>query len=169
MGNFKIWVRLTAAIWFVLVIVWSGMIVWQSQVNRETAIRQAEDFAQSIHEMTMAGLTGMMITGTIGQREVFLDQIKQLSIIKDLHVARGEAVSKLFGADTKDARSLDTVEKQVMQNAQPYVSVESDEKGAFLRVVNPTKASKNFRERLHFLPSSPRRYGFRCCQHESLA
>jgi methyl-accepting chemotaxis protein len=144
MGNFKIWVRLTAAIWFVLVIVWSGMIVWQSQVNRETAIRQAEDFAQSIHEMTMAGLTGMMITGTIGQREVFLDQIKQLSIIKDLHVARGEAVSKLFGADTKDARSLDTVEKQVMQNAQPYVSVESDEKGAFLRVVNPTKASKNY-------------------------
>ena len=25
--------------------------------------------------MTMAGLTGMMITGTVGQREVFLDQI----------------------------------------------------------------------------------------------
>jgi hypothetical protein len=41
--------------------------------------------------MTMAGLTGMMITGTVGQREVFLDQIKQLSVIKDLEVIRGEA------------------------------------------------------------------------------
>jgi methyl-accepting chemotaxis protein len=86
--NVKIWVRLTAAIWLVLVVAWTGMIVWQSRVSRDTAIQQAHDFAQSIHEMTMAGLTGMMITGAIGQREVFLDQIKQLSVIKDLHVAR---------------------------------------------------------------------------------
>ncbi len=105
-ADLKIWVRLTAAIWFMLIAVWTGMIVWESEVNRETAIGQAKDFAGSIHEMTMAGLTGMMITGTVGQREVFLDQIKQLSVIKDLHVVRGEAVSKIFGPDTKDKRPL---------------------------------------------------------------
>ena len=33
-------------------------------------------------------LTGMMITGTVSQRAVFLDQIKQLSVIKDLQVIR---------------------------------------------------------------------------------
>jgi methyl-accepting chemotaxis protein len=144
MHNLKIWARLTGAIWLVLVVVWTGMIIWESQVNRETAIRQAQDFAQSIHEMTMAGLTGMMITGTVGQREVFLDQIKQLSIIKDLHVARADAVIKLFGADTKSNRQLDAVEKQVMLDAKSYVAVGSDDKGQFLRVVNPTKASKNY-------------------------
>ena len=143
-GDWKIWVRLTAAIWGVLVIVWAAMIVWSSQVNRETAIRQAQDFAQSIHEMTMAGLTGMMITGTVGQREVFLDQIKQLSIIKDLHVARGEAVIKLFGPDTKDTRQLDSQEQQVMQSGAPYTAVESEGGSSFLRVINPTKASKNY-------------------------
>ncbi len=98
MSNWKIWLRLTAAIWFVLVVVWTAMIAWESAVNRETAIRQAQDFAGSIHEMTMAGLTGMMITGTVGQREVFLDQIKQLSIIKDLHVARSPAVAQVSSA-----------------------------------------------------------------------
>jgi methyl-accepting chemotaxis protein len=144
MSNLKIWVRLTAAIWFVLVIVWTGMIVWESQVNRETAIRQAQDFSKSIHEMTMAGLTGMMITGTIDQREVFLDQIKQLSIIKDLHVARADAVIKLFGPDNKSTRSLDAIEKQVMQDAKPYAAVESDNKGQVLRVVTPTTAAKNY-------------------------
>lgn len=144
MSNLKIWVRLTAAIWFVLVIVWTGMIAWESQVNRETATRQAQDFAQSIHEMTMAGLTGMMITGTVGQREVFLDQIKQLSIIKDLHVARSDAVVKLFGADSKSIRALDSIEKQVMQDAKPYVAVESDEQGQVLHIVNPTRAAKNY-------------------------
>jgi methyl-accepting chemotaxis protein len=144
MNNLKIWVRLTVAIWFVLVIAWTGMIAWESQVNRDTAIGQAQEFAQSIHEMTMAGLTGMMITGTVGQREVFLDQIKQLAIIKDLHVMRSEAVIQRFGPDTKSTRSLDAVEKQVMQNAKPYTSVESDGQTSVLRVVTPAKASSNY-------------------------
>ncbi|HJW24376.1 MAG TPA: methyl-accepting chemotaxis protein [Rhodocyclaceae bacterium] len=143
-ANWKIWVRLTAAIWLVLVIVWTGMIFWSSQANRDTAIRQAQDFSRSIHEMTMAGLTGMMITGTVGQREVFLDQIKQLSIIKDLHVARSGAVEKLFGPDTKDKRDLDAVEKQVMQTGTPYMAVENVDGSSFLRVINPTRASKNY-------------------------
>src|SRR5574343_231310 len=144
LADLKIWVRLTAAIWLILAIIWISAIVWTTQVNRETAIRQAQDFAQSIHEMTMAGLTGMMITGTVGQREVFLDQIKQLSIIKDLHVARSEAVVKLYGPDTKSARELDALEKQVMASGTAHLSVEQENGASFLRVINPTKASSNY-------------------------
>jgi methyl-accepting chemotaxis protein len=143
-ADLKIWVRLTAAIWVVLAIIWAGTIVWTTQVSRDTAIRQAQDFSKSIHEMTMAGLTGMMITGTVGQREVFLDQIKQLSIIKDLHVARSEAVSKLYGPDTKASRDLDPLEKQVMASGTPYLAVESANGSSYLQVINPTKAAKNY-------------------------
>ena len=143
-ADLKIWVRLTAAIWLILAVIWAGAIVWTTQVNRDTAIRQAQDFSQSIHEMTMAGLTGMMITGTIGQREVFLDQIKQLSIIKDLHVARGEAVTKLYGQDTKESRPLTALEQQVMSSGVPYMAVESNNGSSALNVINPTKASKNY-------------------------
>ncbi len=144
MRNVKIWVRLTAAIWLVLVLAWTGMIVWQSQVSRESAIRQAHDFAQSIHEMTLAGLTGMMITGSIGQREVFLDQIKQLSVIKDLHVARSDAVVKVFGPDTKSTRTLDALEQRVMQEAKAYAEVDADGATPILRVITPTLASTNY-------------------------
>ena len=56
-SDLRIWIRLTAAIWVVLAIIWASAIVWTTQVNRETAIRQAHDFSKSIHEMTMAGLT----------------------------------------------------------------------------------------------------------------
>jgi methyl-accepting chemotaxis protein len=143
-ADLKIWIRLTAAIWVTLAIIWAGAIVWTTQVNRDTAIRQAQDFAQSIHEMTMAGLTGMMITGTAGQREVFLDQIKQLAIIKDLHVARSEAVIKLYGPDTKQNRQLSALEQQVMSSGVPYIAVESNSTGSALNVINPTKASKNY-------------------------
>ena len=143
-ADLKILVRLTAAIWGVLAIIWIGAIAWTTNVNRDTAIRQAQDFAQSIHEMTMAGLTGMMITGTVGQREVFLDQIKELSIIQDLEVMRGDAVVKLYGPDTKSKREPDALEKQVMTTGTPYIAVESVGGKSFLHVINPTKASKNY-------------------------
>jgi len=143
-ADLKIWIRLTAAIWVVLAIIWAGAIVWTTQVNRETAIQQAQDFSKSIHEMTMAGLTGMMLTGTVGQREVFLDQIEQLSVIKDLIVARSDAVVKLYGPDTKSKRPLDALEKEVMASGTPYMSVESANGNSFLHVINPTKASKNY-------------------------
>ncbi|MDR2164312.1 MAG: methyl-accepting chemotaxis protein [Zoogloeaceae bacterium] len=142
-ANWAIWVRLTAAIWIVLVIAWSGLIAWESHGTRQIAVNQAKGFAQSIHEMTMAGLTGMMITGTVDQREVFLDQIKQLSVIKDLHVARSEAITKVYGPG-KVQRELDAVEQRVLKTGEPYVAVVEENEERALRVVNPTLASANY-------------------------
>jgi methyl-accepting chemotaxis protein len=144
-SDLKIWVRLTAAIWIMLIIAWSGMIFWQSSVNHQTANDQARNFSLSMHEATMAGLTGMMITGTVGQRDIFLDQIKQLSSIRDLKVVRGENVSKQFGPGTaKDAADIDAIEKQVLTSGQDFSEIQSDGKGDFLRVVRAVKAQKNY-------------------------
>lgn len=145
LSDTKIWIRLTVSIWIMLVIAWASLILWESHVNQETAIEQAKDFSLSMHEATLAGLTGMMITGTIGQREVFLDQIKQLSVIRDLQVIRGEAVTKVFGPGTaKDAHELDTVERRVMATGEESSEIEKDDRGEYLRIVRPTKAQKNY-------------------------
>ncbi|MCX8087465.1 MAG: methyl-accepting chemotaxis protein [Rhodocyclaceae bacterium] len=143
-ADMKIWVRLTAAIWLMLIVAWTGMIFWESKVNRDTAIEQAKQFSASMHEATMAGLTGMMITGTVGQREVFLDQIKQLSIIRDLKVLRGEAVIKTFGPGTAKEGEADAIEQQVLASGKEFAAVQSDAQGEFLRVVRPALASKNY-------------------------
>ena len=143
-SDLKIWVRLTAALSIMLAIAGSAMIFWESYVNRQTAISQAREFSLSMHEATMAGLTGMMLTGTVGQREVFLDQIKQLSVIRDLKVIRGENVSQIFGpGNAKDAGANDDIEKQVLGSGQEFSAVQSDEKGEYLRVVRHALASKN--------------------------
>ena len=92
-----IWLRLTGVIWLMMVVAFGSMIAWETRVNRDLAIEQAKDFAGTVNEMTMAGLTGMMITGTVAQRDVFLDQIKELSVVQDLKVIRGSAVSQVFG------------------------------------------------------------------------
>ncbi len=143
-SKFKIWVQLLTTIGIALLIVWTGVIIWQGKVTRDAALQQAADFSLSMHDATMAGLTGMMVTGTVGQRDVFLDQVKQLGSIRDLRVLRGEAVNKLFGAGTaKDDSKPDALEQQVLSSGKEVVLVESDSRGEYLRTVRPTLALKN--------------------------
>ncbi|MDR3214061.1 MAG: methyl-accepting chemotaxis protein [Azoarcus sp.] len=144
LSDTPIWIRLTGAIWLMLLFAWGVMIVWETKVNRGIVIGQAQDFAYTVNEMTLAGLTGMMITGTVGQRDVFLDQIKELSLVNDLKVIRGEAVSKLYGPGNAAAVMPDEVERQAMESRKPYMQVKSDSRGEYLRVVIPSLAAKNY-------------------------
>ncbi len=140
----KIWVQLLTTVGVALLVVWTGVIIWQGYVTRQAALDQATDFSVSMHDATMAGLTGMMVTGTVAQRDVFLDQVKQLGSIRDVRVLRGEAVTKIFGAGTeKDDSRPDALEQQVLQTGKEIVLVESDAKGEYLRAVRPALASKN--------------------------
>jgi methyl-accepting chemotaxis protein len=143
-NNMKIWVRLVIVIWLMLVVAWSGMIYWASMKQGESAIKQAEDFSNSVHKMTMASLTGMMITGTIAQRGVYLDQIKQSDEIKELRVIRSSAVAKQFGAGSAEEQRTDAVEKKVLETGKPYYQVQQNSFGESLRAVIPAFAQKNY-------------------------
>ena len=144
-SNMKIWVQLLAIIGVALLVVWSGVIVWQNYVYRETTIGQARGFSLSMHEATMAGLTGMMVTGTVGQRAIFLDQLKQLDAIRDVRVIRGDGVTKMFGpGNASDAANPDELEKQVLATGKEIVQIESDSKGEYLRAVRPALAKQNY-------------------------
>jgi methyl-accepting chemotaxis protein len=139
-----IWIRLTGTIGILLLAAWIGMIAWGNRASRHLVIDQSKDFAHTINEMTMAGLTGMMISGTVDQRNVFLDQIKELSLVNDLKVLRGEAVSKIYGPGNGMSEIPDEFERQVMEKRKPYMQVESGLEGEYLRVVIPTLALKNY-------------------------
>jgi len=142
--KYKIWVQLLTTIGAALLVVWTGVIIWQGHVTRQAALAQATDFSVSMHDATMAGLTGMMVTGTVAQRDVFLDQVKQLGSIRDVRVLRGHAVTSVFGAGTeKDDSKPDALEQAVLQNGKEIVQVESDAKGEYLRAVRPALALKN--------------------------
>ena len=142
-AKLKIWTQLLATIGIALLVVWTGVILWQSHVSRQAALDQAQDFSLSMHDATMAGLTGMMVTGTIAQRNILLDQIKQLGTIRDVRVVRAEAVIKLFGAG-QGAEQPDPREAQVLQSGKELIWTESDAKGEYLRAIRPALASKNY-------------------------
>ncbi len=142
--KYKIWIQLLTTIGAALLVVWTGVIIWQGHVTRQAALSQATDLSSSMHEATMAGLTGMMVTGTVAQRDVFLDQMKQLGAIRDVRVLRAEAVTKIYGAGTeKDDSKPDALEQEVLSTGKEIVQVESDGKGEYLRAVRPALALKN--------------------------
>jgi methyl-accepting chemotaxis protein len=144
LAKLPIWARLTGAIWFMLLLAWGSMIVWETRVNHGIVTDQARHFALTVNEMTMAGLTGMMITGTVDRRDVFLDQIKELSLVRNLEVIRGEAVSKIYGPGRAAAITPDEIERQSMASGETYMRVEDSPQGELLRVVIPSFASKNY-------------------------
>jgi methyl-accepting chemotaxis protein len=136
--------QLLTTIALALLIVWTGVIIWQGYVYRESAITQAIDYSQSMHNATMAGLTGMMVTGTVSERHVFLDQIKQLGTIRDVRVLRSEHVTRAFGPGSeRDDSHPDSVESQVLMTGAPHFQVETDNQGEYLRAVRPTLALRN--------------------------
>ena len=144
-SKYKIWIQLLTTIGVALLVVWTGVIIWQGHVTRQAALEQATDFSESMHDATMAGLTGMMVTGTIAQRDILLDQIKQLGAIRDVRVLRGEAVVKLYGVGTeKDDVKPDALEQQVLATGQAVIEVQTDATGEYLRAVRPALAAKNY-------------------------
>lgn len=133
--NIKLWIRLVGVLWLLLVISWTGMIGWASWEQRKTAYDQSEVFAQSLFESTMAGLTTMMITGTMNQRHEFLDQITELQNVSDLRVIRGDWVNQQFGVGSGDEEPQNELERQVLEDGLPYMAIDSD--AQVLRAILP--------------------------------
>lgn len=141
----KIWIRLVLSILASIVVTGSGLVYWATQEQRSIATDQARDFANSVHQMTLAGLTGMMITGTIAQRKVFLDQIKAMEQIEFLKVIRGDAVVRQFGVGLEGETLSSPRELSVLRSGQPEYSLVHDVNGEErLRVVIPAIAQTDY-------------------------
>jgi methyl-accepting chemotaxis protein len=142
LNDLPVWMRLAAAISVTLLVTWSVMIYLTYAQRRDGAITQARDFAESVNQMTVATITGMMITNVSGQRAVFLDQIRNSNNIKDLQVFRFGSTITQYGAGQGSEGNPSAEEKAVMETGQPYFNV-SDETGT-LRAIYPTLNSRNY-------------------------
>ena len=140
--NQKIWVRLVATIWAMLVLLLSAMIIWVYVEQKANAEIQARDFASSVHQMTMASLTAMMMTGSIGQRALYLEQVRNAGSIEALEVFRSDQVSKQFGPGASDEIAKGADELQVLASGKPVFQLSAD--SGYLKAIIPAVAQKNY-------------------------
>ncbi len=140
----QIGVRLMAAAVVVAVTVGASFLAWAAHERSQAAVEEAKSFAMSVHQMTMAGLTGMMITGTVDQREVFLDQIRESDHVASVRVIRSPAVMRQFGIGFVGEMAADEMERSVLASGQPSYVVINTSAGPRLRAVLPTPASTDY-------------------------
>jgi len=144
LAHVPIWVRVVVSVWLVILLAWGATVVWASRVQRETAIDQALDFAQSVHQLTLAGLTGMMITGTIDQRAVFLDQIGQSSNIAGLRVVRSEAVTAQFGPGKAGEMASDPLELRAIRGGETVRETRGTGPNEIVKIAMPIIARSEY-------------------------
>ena len=141
----KIWIRLVVAILLAVMVSGVGLIHWSTLEQKKIAADQAKDFANSVHQMTLAGLTGMMITGTVSLRAIFLDQIKETNHVESLQVFRGAAVVKQYGEGYSGEIPSDPLVLQVLQSGEPYYAVvRGKDDRERLKAVIPATALENY-------------------------
>ena len=144
-NDMKIWVRLIAIILMGTVLSGIGLVYWATLQQQKIAIDQARDFAVSVHQMTMAGLTGMMITGTVAQRNVFLDQIRDSNHIESLKVFRSDAVVGQFGKGMAGELPSSDSERSVLKtgkaNYEVFLAPDGTQR---LRAILPAIALNNY-------------------------
>jgi len=145
MTNLKIWVRLVAIIWLLLFIAWGIMIYWASAEQRRVAIEQAHTFAESVHQMTMAQLLFMKVTKTIKKRAIFLDQIRQSSGVRDIHLVRSAETVRTFGDGLDGENKTDELDRRVLADGKPLFLLTQDAKGGeIMRAILPAINVRNY-------------------------
>ncbi len=137
LSRFRIWQRFVGLIVLVAVAATVLLAAWASYTQRATAIEQTEDFALSVHQMVLAGLTAMMITGQGGERAVFLDQIRKSNHIKDLRVIRADSVIRQFGPGGVSEAAVVPDESAALGTGRPVYRVSSEDRGRVLLAVLP--------------------------------
>lgn len=143
--DIRIWVRLVVVILIGTISAGTGLVYWATLQQKKIAVDQARDFAQSVHQMTMAGLTGMMITGSIDKRNVFLDQIRDSNHIESLKVFRGRPVVQQFGEGRSGELPDTAAEGAVLDTGKPFYEVFASADGnEKLRAILPAVALENY-------------------------
>ena len=140
-GALPLWGRLQISISLILVVVWSLMILLTYTARRDGSITQAQNFAESVNQMTVATITAMMLTGVSKERGVFLDQIRNSNDVSDIRVFRyGSLISEYGAGEANSAPNAE--EKAVLEKGQPLFKVTPDQSG--LVAIFPMLNSKSY-------------------------
>ena len=82
---------------------------------RDIGIKNAEEKAQIIADLVQDGLTAHMLSGTMDQREFFLNKISASKGVEALWIVRSESVIKQFGKGFNNEIIRDPLDEKTLQ------------------------------------------------------
>jgi len=136
-----VWVRLVSAIAVILAVAWSLLIYLAFTQQRDASIAQSRRFAQSVHQMSVAAITAMMVAEA-KERDVFLDQIRNSTDVRDVRILAFGSVLNQYTVKEASSGTVSSEEKATMETGQPMFRVGDD--GGTLQAIIPILNSRDF-------------------------
>ncbi len=145
--NWSLTTKLQFLIQMSLVIVLSAAQVFISSNLREESKALAEDKGEQLANEIIDSANMLMVTGQIsevGNRKLLIHKVSSGVNVKSAQLVRAPQVVKLYGEGLPEEHVKDDAQRAVIESKQTSVTFGKNEQGAFLRVITPYKASKDF-------------------------
>lgn len=110
---------------------------------RDLGIKNAEEKAQIIADLVQDGLSAHMLSGTMDQREFFLNKISTAKGVQALWVVRSESVIKQFGKGFNNEIARDTIDEETLKSGLVHKNNEESSHSAKLRITTPYIAKEH--------------------------
>jgi len=90
---------------------------------RYFSLTAAENHARTAAEIVRVHLTESMLLGTIGERQRFLERLREVPNLKRAVVIRSPLVDQQFGKNRKGEAEPDEIEQQVLATGRPFFTL----------------------------------------------
>lgn len=141
----KIWIRLVITITCLMAGGSALILWWVAREQQHTAVEQAQEFAQSVHQMTMAQLMFAKATRNYARQGYYLEQVEQSRGVRNLRVLRGEPTVRQFGEREQGVVVPDDpLEKAALADGKPRYEVRNENGAEVLKAVIPAIAERRY-------------------------
>ncbi len=138
-GNKKILAIISGIMLSFLVTIIVILIINFREFSQQTEFKKAKIIASLVKD----GLTAEMVSGTINQRKLFIDNAKKSSNAKDVWIFRTDKVVKLFGKGFKSETLKDVIDKEVIKSGKIKTTLSENLAHPELRITIPYIATSN--------------------------
>lgn len=141
--DLKIWLKLVLITSFLMMAAGLFMNFFSTHQQMKISKEETESFVDSVEQITLAGLTTLMVTNQMAHKNVFMSQINESYSIRSLRLVRGPTVLEQYGEGV-GYLSPTAEEQKVLKTSKESTSIFTDNNEKKYRSVRPIISSTNY-------------------------
>lgn len=136
--------KINLALLVVFALVLAASLLYSAGSEKQLILQVVEQQTKDTADSYFDSINTMMLTGTMGQREVLRNKILARPGVIDARIVRGEPVTNVFGPGLAHQAPVDTLDQRALAG-EATVEVSEGQNGRVLTVINPIHAQQDYR------------------------
>jgi methyl-accepting chemotaxis protein len=142
--HLRISAKINLAVVAVFVIVLLMALYHTAKNAQELVLTLVEQQTKDAANAYFDSINTMMLTGTMDQRQITRDKVLSRPNVMEARIIRGKQVTDIYGPGKPHEEIADDLDRRAMAG-EPVLEISKGNEGRVLTVVNPIRASKDFR------------------------